>query len=373
MTLAFCLFKYFPFGGLERLFFQIASETVKRGHQIEVFTMHWDGPKPFPITILSPRGFSNHSRALNFSRQVKEHLHRFDAVIGFNKMPGLDVYFAADPCFKAQAFEQHSWFYRLGSRCRTYVALEESVFSPIVPTQILLMVESERSRFIQHYQTPANRFHLLPPGVVRDWKTPPDPLQARIAIRNELNLPVHSTILLSVGSDFKRKGLDRSIRALAALPPNQRKQTFLVVLGQGKANPYFKLATHLGVADHLRLLGPRDDVRPFFSGADLLLHPARSEAAGMVLIEAMCCALPVIASDHCGYAPHVEKASAGRLIPSPFDQQHFNHTLAELLADPAHKQWGMNGLQYVQQSGVFELPEKTAALIETLISGATSF
>ncbi len=49
-------------------------------------------------------------------------------VVGFQKMPGLDVYYDADGCYQAKALEQHGRLYRLLPRYRLYQAFEEAVF-----------------------------------------------------------------------------------------------------------------------------------------------------------------------------------------------------------------------------------------------------
>ena len=70
----------------------------------------------------------------------------------------------------------------------------------------------------------------------------------------------------------------------------------------------------------VRFLGGRADVDRFYDAADFLLHPAYSESAGKVLLEALTHGLPVLTTDTCGYAPHILKASAGAVIESPFSQ-----------------------------------------------------
>ena len=45
-TIAFCLFKYFPYGGLQRDFLRIALETQARGFNIRVYTLEWEGDLP---------------------------------------------------------------------------------------------------------------------------------------------------------------------------------------------------------------------------------------------------------------------------------------------------------------------------------------
>src|SRR5207245_3741652 len=92
---------------------------------------------------------------------------KFDAIAGFNKMPGLDIYYAADPCYQARARQKYrpkyGFLYWLTPRFRHYVALERATFDPLARTEILLLSDAQRQLFIRYYQTPADRFHLLPP------------------------------------------------------------------------------------------------------------------------------------------------------------------------------------------------------------------
>jgi UDP-glucose:(heptosyl)LPS alpha-1,3-glucosyltransferase len=62
MQLAFVLYKYFPFGGLQRDFMRIALECQQRGHQIRVYTMIWEGdiPPGFEVLVAPVKAFFNH-------------------------------------------------------------------------------------------------------------------------------------------------------------------------------------------------------------------------------------------------------------------------------------------------------------------------
>ena len=42
MRYAFCIFKYFPFGGIQRDGLKIAQTLVQRGHQIRFYALSWD-------------------------------------------------------------------------------------------------------------------------------------------------------------------------------------------------------------------------------------------------------------------------------------------------------------------------------------------
>src|SRR5690606_20736411 len=122
-----------------------------------------------------------------FTRLVGEDLARrpVRCCIGFNKLPGLDVYYAADPCFEARARESRSPIYRLSSRYRTFAAFERAVFAPEAGTTILVLTDRQRADFQRWYGTPSERFHRVPPGVSRDRRAGPDAAALRRALRGE--------------------------------------------------------------------------------------------------------------------------------------------------------------------------------------------
>ena len=100
MQLAFVLYKYFPFGGLQRDFMRIAKVSGART-RIRVYTLIWEGdiPEGFEVLVAPVKALSNHRRNEKFTAWVEADLVKrpVDRVVGFTKMPGLDVYYAADP------------------------------------------------------------------------------------------------------------------------------------------------------------------------------------------------------------------------------------------------------------------------------------
>ena len=167
-----------------------------------------------------------------------------------------------------------------------------------------------------------------------------------------------------VGSGFKTKGLDRAIRAVAALPQPLRQRTRLLVAGRDKQAPFERLARRLGIAPQLTFLGARDDVGQLMLAADLLIHPAYSENTGTVLLEALVAGLPVLATDTCGFAFHVERAAAGCILHGPFAQQRLDALLHEMLCSPERPRWQANGIRYGQQQDLYSMPQRAADLIE---------
>ena len=135
MKFAFCLYKYFPFGGQQKNFLKIAKVCLDRGHQVDVFTSSWQGeiPDGFQVLILPIQGFTNHRRRESLTEQLNRSVadKHYDAIIGFNKMPGLDVYYAADTCYAARADEK-SFLYRITERCRSYLRMEKAVLADLL-------------------------------------------------------------------------------------------------------------------------------------------------------------------------------------------------------------------------------------------------
>lgn len=369
MKFAFCLLKYFPFGGQQRNFLRIAKTCISRGHQVDVYAASWqrDIPEDLNVVLLPVSGITNHKRRESLVQKFSQSISNtpYDAVVGFIKMPGLDVYYAADTCYAAKARER-SIFYRWTAHCRSYLGFEKAVFDRNSTAEILLLSEREKSVFKEFYGTPDHRFHLLPPGISRDCLAPANAAEIRNQLRRELEIGPQARMVLLVGSGFKTKGVDRAIEAISALPSALRKQTVLLVVGQGKTLPFRWLAWRRGVAGRVLFLQGREDTQRFFLAADLLLHPAYLENTGTVLIEAMAAGLPVLATDVCGFSIHVKRAAAGMLVPSPFRQETLNQYLKTMLTSEKRAQWRRNGKAYVANTDVFSRAEKAADIIEKI-------
>jgi len=367
VKLAFCLFKYFPFGGLQRDFLRIAKESLDRGHQVDVFTMAWEGEHEPGLTIhmVPARGLSNHARAKNFIAAIAHRLLSYDVVVGFNKMPGLDIYYAADTCYQAKAHAQRGLWYRLTPRYRHLIAFEAAVFKS--STEILLLSRKQQDDFMRYYQTLPERFHLLPPGIARDRAAPHNAQDIRHHMRSELGIRGDEFLLLMVGSGFKTKGLDRVLRGLAALPNDLQTRCKVYIIGKDNPRLFQKQASKLGIKEKIHFLGGRLDVPNFFLAADLLLHPAYNENTGTVLLEAMASGLPVLTTDVCGYACYIKDANAGYVLSSPFNQAEFNQAVANMLLSPERADWKKNAIHYAKQADIYSMPERAVDCIEGLL------
>ncbi|NIB42851.1 glycosyltransferase family 4 protein [Pseudomaricurvus alkylphenolicus] len=374
-SLGFCLYKYFPFGGLQRDLLRIAQACHKRGARIRVYCFSWQGDCPDWIErVTVPRkGWSSQSKNRHFYDWVQQHRRNnpVDCLVGFNKMPGLDVYYAADGCYEARVTELYGRIYRLGGRYRHFSEYEAAVFGRGEPTEVLMISRLQVPIFQRFYQTEDKRLHLLPPGIARDRIASDDSEHIRRQFRREFGIADDECLLLMVGSGFKTKGVDRSVRALASLPAEQRQKTRLFVVGQDRPAAIQRLARKLGVAERFQIFSGRDDIPRFMQGADLLVHPARHENTGTVLVEAVVAGLPVMVTDVCGYAHYISDADMGEVLASPYEQSAFDHSLARILPEliTGRTQWRQRGRQFAAEQDVFSMPEVAAEHILRFAGG----
>jgi len=371
MTLAFVLYKYFPFGGLQRDFLRIALACQRRGHAIRVYCLHWTGEVPdgFEVRRSPVKAWQSHRRNEKFSAWLAADLQRepVGCVVGFNKMPGLDVYYAADGCFVAKTQSRH-WLHKTSARARHFAAYERAVFGRDATTRILMISPLQWPLFIQHYDTPSARMVMLPPGIASDRRanvhSPVAVAQIRAALRHEFGVADDDLLLLQVGSGFKTKGLDRSLHALAALPADLQARAHLIAIGADNPRPFVALTRRLRLSERVRILPGRSDIARFLLGADLLVHPARHENTGTVLLEALVAGLPVLTTAACGYAHYIAEAHAGVVLPNPFAQVVLDATLAELLADaPARARYQRCALAFADTADLYSMPERAADVI----------
>ena len=300
---------YFPYGGLQRDALRLARAAQDLGHSPVVVVSAWEGSKPneMDIRIIHARGYSNHQKESFFANRCRDIMfsEKLDTGIGFSRIRGVPFHFCGDFCFK-EKFEQSKpqWMKWL-PRYRYFLQTEKLLFDNPSKTHIFFLAESERKNFEKHYRISSGRHSLLPP-----WLKKPDLNQeiietSRKHLLEPHGIPGNTPFLLFVGSDFHRKGLDLAIQAL---PHLRRPELHLLVCGQDDFKPYERISQELGVADRIHYLGPQDNIPAWMRSAECLIHPARAEPAGMVLIEALTHHLPVVCSKNCGYATHVQEA-----------------------------------------------------------------
>lgn len=369
MKLAFLIFKYFPYGGVQRDMLRIAKDCLSLGHEVTILTGEWRGDLPADMTVklLQARGWLNHRRHQSLISQMQQAVAKghFDRVVGFNRMPGLDVYFAADPCY-AERMSHEPWYKKLSGRYRFFSTMENAVFGKASSTHILLLNQHDQAMFQRWHDTEPHRFHLIPPNIPLQRFNTLQVQDYRVYVRQAFNLPEDAIVLLTVGSAFLRKGVDRAITALSSLPHDLRQRCWLLAVGEFESSSNMKAyAEQHGVGERCIEAGGRPDIPALMLGCDLLVHAARSELAGIVLIEAMTAGLPLLVTEVCGYAGYVSAAQAGEVLPEPFNQAQMNHVLHRMLMQLPTQSWSEHAQAFVKEMARAQIAAPEARIIES--------
>lgn len=175
--------------------------------------------------------------------------------------------------------------------------------------------------------------------------------------------PEHDGFVLIYPAEFsERKNQAMLIRAMPLLPESVK----LVLPGRGALlESCRELSEHLGVSKRVYFPGHVDNVRQLLCSADAAVTASRSEGLPFNVMEAMQCALPVIASDVKGNADLVRDGVTGLLFPFN-DEAAFAQCVKRLTEDrEAAVRMGQNGRAAV---GKYELDNVLGTVMTEYLS-----
>jgi UDP-glucose:(heptosyl)LPS alpha-1,3-glucosyltransferase len=363
MNLAFAIVSLFPNGGLQRDCMAIARLLGAQGHQVTIFTSRLTGDvgSDIKVEVLPVMAWTNHGRNAAFSKALARRcVGKFDRIIGFDKLENLDVLYCADP---PAATRYASGLSRFLPRGRKLTSLEQSCFGREARTTLLLLSQPQIDAYRGAWDTQAERITLLPPTINAARRKPQLRSDGtRKWLREEMAVGANGLVWLAIGSQPRVKGLDRTLEALESFSDAR-----LVIAGVAPSSntgrKLFRMAGKQAVKDRVRLLGMREDIPELMAAADLLVHPARTDTTGTVILEAVVNGLPVIASGACGYAEHVVRADAGTVVSEPFSQSVFIAKLREAQDEKLRKRWSENAIRYGETTDVYRGLMRAASII----------
>ena len=193
---------------------------------------------------------------------------------------------------------------------------------------------SEMREMARHLPLPQEKVRVIPNGFHPDrFRAPP----SRHALRERLGLPDDAQAVVFAGRLASNKGLHHLVPAFARVAP-RHPRAVLVLAGedQGWGPKLRAMAEDLGVGERVHFTGhlSEPDYRATLAGADVFALPSEWEAFGIVLVEAMACGVPCVATRVGGAADVVVDGRTGRLVPYG-DEAALAAALDEILSDPA--------------------------------------
>jgi UDP-glucose:(heptosyl)LPS alpha-1,3-glucosyltransferase len=301
-------------GGKERDCIAIARHLARRGHDVTILTMSdaVAGLDDLRLVKLPVRGFANHTRARRFAQAVLERKlrERPDLLLSFERIPGADFFYAADGAAILQDARLLSW----PPRRRTRLALERGVFAAPPHAHIFFLTERQREEYIIAYDFEPSRATVLP-IILHDDRFEALRNVAAGKARKQFGIAADALLAISVATNPKLKGVDRTLNALRQFP-------LLHLLAAGSDAVWLRQRVNrMNLEDRVHIVPYSPEIIDLIADADFMLHPARSEAAGLVIGESLLAGVPALVSGACGYAGEVERSGAGLVLPEPFTQQ----------------------------------------------------
>lgn len=206
-----------------------------------------------------------------------------------------------------------------------------------------------------------------------------DPTRA-LVIPNAVDVPEPDArprepdLIAYVGRLHPDKGPDVALEAFARLA-DDHPSARLVLAGPAVQPVERELAARLrhrivalGVADRVDLPGPLADPTLLLNRAAVLVLPSRTEGLSNVLLEAIVCGTPVVATAVGGTPEVVRDRETGRLVP-PEDPEALTRALAEVLAQPTvARRWAARGrAEVVERYGIGAVVEQWLDLYARLV------
>jgi glycosyltransferase involved in cell wall biosynthesis len=202
------------------------------------------------------------------------------------------------------------------------------------PYAAVVAISTAVAAEIEGAGVPRDRIHCIPSAVDTQLFAPDPGARARLLAR--FTLPDDSLVAGCAAQLIPRKAQDFLLplaARLVAVEPCFR----LLFFGEGRTRQALeRRAVALGLGDTVRFAGFLPEWPWLLPGLDLLLHPARREGLGSVLLEAMSAGVPVVAAAAGGIVDVIDDGEDGRLLP-PDHGDDWHRTVLDLLRDPGRR------------------------------------
>jgi len=207
-----------------------------------------------------------------------------------------------------------------------------------------------------------SKIYVIPNGVDTTQFTP-------------LDKKSREPLILFVGSLIPRKGVNYLLQAMPYVflsVPEYR----LVIVGEGPEKPFLhQLTKDLGIEDRVSFVGdqPHQEVKRWMQRARVLVLPSLEEGMGVVLVEALACGTPVVASCIDGIKD-VVTPEVGILVP-PADSKAMSEAIVEILRDP--ERWAEASRSARARAEMYyrwdKIAKRYVELYQTLVNCGTKY
>jgi glycosyltransferase involved in cell wall biosynthesis len=213
---------------------------------------------------------------------------------------------------------------------------------------------------------PVEKIHRIYYGL--ELAKPLDRASARSALASEIGFPDDTILIGMVCRLIEQKGVSDGLRAFAHVA-QQHPNARLLIAGEGPLRTALENeASTLGIKNRVHFLGWRGDIPALMAALDIFLMPSLWEGFGLVLLEAMAQAVPIIATYVSAIPEIVVNDETGILVPAR-DVEALAAALENLLADkPLRQYMGLQGQDRLEtEFSAARMVDETKTLYFTLL------
>jgi UDP-glucose:(heptosyl)LPS alpha-1,3-glucosyltransferase len=207
--------------------------------------------------------------------------------------------------------------------------IEAIIYSPKSNRRVVAVSEGVRREIAIHYGKPIDEITVVHNGVDLERFHPGNRALHRKEIREQLHLTSEDFVVLFVGGDWWRKGLQFAIRALALIDLNRLK---LLIVGDWRRDEYVELAKDLKISERVIFAGKSTEVQKYYAASDIFLLPSFYEAFSLGTLEAAASGLPLLVTKINGTEELVQEGYNGYFISR--DPSEIAEKIKLLMSDP---------------------------------------
>ncbi|MBO8190181.1 glycosyltransferase family 4 protein [Streptomyces oryzae] len=347
MKTALLLHNAYGIGGTIRTTFNLAAALADRGHEVEIVSMmrhrrlprlaldgrvrlvplvdtREAGPdaaepsfaEPARVFPAAEQRYRQYSRLID--QRAEAYLRSSDADVLIGTRPGLNVYLARFGRRRALRIgQEHLTLSAHSTRLRAELAEHYRHLDALITT-----TEADAADYRRRMPLPGVAVLAVPNSV-------PDPLPALVAA------PADGTakVVAAAGRLTKGKRFDLLIASFAQVAAEHPDWRLRIYGGGPEREALQRLIDSLELSGRVRLMGSRSPIEPELTQASILALSSDAESFGMIVVEAMRCGVPAVATN-CPHGPGeiIRDGVDGRLVPVG-DRRALADALCELIED----------------------------------------